>query len=606
MKHRHKHGSSLKHFPLWVVLLVLIISAQQAFAWPTTGQWIPVYKGGALLQDSNSDASGSRNVVSDATHAAAFIFNDGTYLYYRLRLDASPAGSGGQGNLPSYGWGLDIDTDANSATYEWLLMVDGISSPENVLLWQNTVQGTLGSPADKPEVLSSSVSLTGNFQITAADTSLNNNRDYFLDFRFPYSTFKQVTGLTDSSPIRIFFGTSSSTQDLSIDLVGGTDLYTGFSDYITPLGTRPTTGAAKFAADLAGNGDVTQIIQGDTLYIRVDDADQNYDSTTTQTVTVTLTTQQGDSESITLTETGVNTGIFTRSITTQSAVPVINNAILQIMPGEIVTATYIDKINVNNQQNQSRTDTLQVQPPIIAISKVANPTSASAGATITYTVTITNSGNGDGWVTSIPDTLPSSFTYINSSTSGLTTNNPTINSQILTWAGNWIVPRKTGGINGTLTLVFRGKAGTLGGTFYNNASVNGSNFVTASTRDTAAVIITAPNMVLVKSADKTSARSGEEVIYSIYYRNTGGVQANTLIVVGNIPIHTTYVTGSLKMGGAASTYATATMKTDAAGDDEATCDGATAIFTKTVVSPDDGVPNSGTDEGKVYFKVKIN
>jgi len=34
--------------------------------------------------------------------------------------------------------------------------------------------------------------------------------------------------------------------------------------------------------------------------------------------------------------------------------------------------------------------------------------------------------------------------------------------------------------------------------------------------------------------------------------------------------------------------------------------GASVIFTITTVAGDDGVANAGTDEGKVYFKVKIN
>ena len=91
------------------LFLICIHFPSPLFAWPTSDQWKPVLKGGQLLQDDNRDAQGSRNVVSDSTHGAAYIFCDGTYFYFRLRLETSPAGSGGQGFLQPYGWGVEFD-----------------------------------------------------------------------------------------------------------------------------------------------------------------------------------------------------------------------------------------------------------------------------------------------------------------------------------------------------------------------------------------------------------------------------------------------------------------------------------------------------------------
>lgn len=44
---------------------------------------MPFYKGSALLQDSNTDTNGARNIVSDPANDAAFFYNDGAYLYFR-------------------------------------------------------------------------------------------------------------------------------------------------------------------------------------------------------------------------------------------------------------------------------------------------------------------------------------------------------------------------------------------------------------------------------------------------------------------------------------------------------------------------------------------
>ena len=454
-----------------------------AHAWPTTSQWIPVYKGSVLLQDPSGDATGARNVVSDPINDAAFIFNDGTYIYFRLRLDKDPSGTGGQGILQAFGWGVALDTNQNPGNYEWLFMVDGIAQNETIQLWQNTVQGTLGDASDKPEILRSTIPLSGNYQISMANTAINGDTDYFLDWRFPYATFKSISGLTDSSPIRLFFGSSSSGNNISksgADIVGGSDLYTAFSDVVTLIGTTPTTGTVRFVADLAGNGDVTQIFAGDTIYIRVDDGDLNYNNATLQTVMVTLNASGGDTAMVTLTETGVNTGIFTASIPTQSHAPVANDGILQTMPGgDLVNAIYVDGIDAFYNMNLIRSDSLYV-----------------------------------------------------------------------------------------ISLI--------------------------------------PNINLVKSSDPPSAQPGMEIIYSIHYKNLGMGAASNLIIIDTVPENTTYVTGSLRMGSSASTYNTATALTDLTGDDAGDISGITVTFIIPSVAADDGIANSGPDEGIVYFKVKIN
>lgn len=463
------------------IILFIIILSSSAYAWPTSSQWIPVYKGGALLQDSSSDSQGSRNIVSDPTHDAAFIFNDGTYLHFRLRLDKDPTGTGGQGFLQAYGWGILIDTNLNPGNYEWLLMLDGISQTESIQLWQNTSQKTLGDPADIAEVLNSSIPLSGNFQINLADTAINGDADYFLDWRIPFATFTQATGLSPAAPIRLFFGSSPSTTNLTStggDLVGGSDLYNGFSDSITSLGTLPTTGAVKFIADLTGNGDVTQITAGDTVYIRVIDNDLNYDNATRQTATVTLRAVSGDTIVVSLTETLINSGIFTGSVVSQSGVAILGDAILQVTPGTTVTVEYIDAIDAFLNLNHTLTDSLLVFFPLPALS-------------------------------------------------------------------------------------------------------------------------------LSKSVDKATAVPGTILTYIIYYRNVGVGAAKTLVVNDIVPMNTTYVPNSLRIGIPSSTYETATFKTDTLGDDEAEININAITFRIADVAANDSVPNSGGDEGVLYFQVTI-
>ena len=360
--------------------------------------------------------------------------------------------------------------------------------------------------------------------------------------------------------------------------------------------------------DLVGNTDATIITAGENIFIRVDDADQDYNFTTLQSISVTITTPGGDTETVTLVETGINTGIFTGLVPSSNAAPVSEDGTVQVInPDELVTVTYIDLVDATLALNQPRTDTLTVMlPPVMAVSKTSAPGAVASGATVSYTITITNSGFGEGYLAQVTDVLPAGFSYTSGSTSGFTSQDPALNGQTLTWNGAWIIPRRSGGIDGSLILSFQAEAGTAVGMYYNHASVIGSNFTLVSTGDTAPVTIAAPLISISKQVDRSLGNPGDELIYSVHFHNQGDGAAHNLIIFDTIPVNTTYVTGSLRLGDAASSYATAAARTDASDADEGEVSGNNIIFTINTVSQDDGVPDSGTDEGKIYFKVTVD
>lgn len=607
----------------------LLTGAAAHAAWPTESQWIGVYKNSAPLQDPNGDTNGSRNIVSDADHWAAMVFYDGTYFYCRLRLDDDPSGTGGQGYLQPYGWGVEFDTDQDDTDFEWLTLLDGISQTESIRLYQNTVQRNLGDPGDQLEVEFTAEPLAGNYQIYPADSSFNpqgqqSGQDYWIAWRFPYDTLKTALGIADNAPIRLFFGSSSSANTLSengADLCGGSGSVTlaqGLSDYIIlGSGKRPTAGSVMFVEDMAGTGDMAAAGTGDTLYVKVADDDPNHDNASLQSVQVVLSVPSGDSETMTLTETGVDTGIFTAAIsnTVLAAVPsyTVGNGLLEALPEETVTVTYVDAAAPNADpslppdQDVPRTDVLQLLPPSISVSKTVDAATVNSGGTVTYTITITNSGAGAGVLTSVADTLPPGFAYAAGSTSGLTAYEPVIAGQTLTWSGRWVVPRNAGVVDGALTLSFQATVANPAGTYDNNVTISGANFSPASTGDTAPVtVMAAPRMVIVKSVDKAAAAPGEELTYTVHYHNEGYGPAYSVVIIDTVPPNTTYVPGSLRAGDASSTYDTAAPRTDAADGDEAEVSGGSIIFRFSPVSQDDGTPNSGPDEGKVYLKLLID
>ncbi len=286
--------------------------------------------------------------------------------------------------------------------------------------------------------------------------------------------------------------------------------------------------------------------------------------------------------SVTLTITGTVSPSATGSITVPATVTVL--------PGIQETVTS------NNTASDTNTLTYQAD---LAITKTDGKTSVTPGSAITYTITVTNNGPSRVESLTVIDTLPPLlqspvFTPVQgvyNETTGL-------------WTGLNLMP----GQSIVLTLTGTVDA-AVAGAFTNTVTVSPPAGVTdpvpgnnsATDTDT-----TTPQITLNKSADPTTAIPGTEIIYTIYYRNAGGSAASNLIISDTVPLNTTYVTGSLRIGNASSTYATAAVLTDAADADAGQISGGNIIFIIATVAGDDGVDHAGGDEGKVYFKVRIN
>lgn len=415
---------------------LLLGTCTSALAWPTDNQWIPIPKSGTGIlddhivggKDGDSDANGGVNIVPySGSTPAAYTYNDGTYLHFRLRLDARPD-SGGNGILAQFGWGIEIDTDQNADDYEWLIMCDGISSPEVVSLQQNTVKSGIGDPSDKAEVTVATWPMPGNHRILLAPTTTNGDADYFLDFRIAYTVFKTATGITDSTLVRYFIGSSRSTNNLTdngADLLSGTDLYSMATDYITPFGSLPPgatyyDGTVKFTTDLNGATQRTVGAPGDTLYLRIDDLDLNSSTLPGGKITVTVTSPTGDSERVTLTAAGVAgkyTGTLASSATLGSGT---NNGTLYVLSGQTITVTYIDAIAANRSQSVPRTATLIMTSTgtDISLAKSVDLPTAGEGTLVTFTIVATNLGPNAVTSLTVTDLLPVGLSYASHSGPG--------------------------------------------------------------------------------------------------------------------------------------------------------------------------------------------
>jgi uncharacterized repeat protein (TIGR01451 family) len=118
--------------------------------------------------------------------------------------------------------------------------------------------------------------------------------------------------------------------------------------------------------------------------------------------------------------------------------------------------------------------------------KTADNDSSPPGSENGYTITINNPNQVAVTLTSIFDTLPDGFAYVPGSTSGVTTEDPGIGGQTLTWNGPFEVPAA-----GSVSLHFLVTVATEPGDYFNEAGgAAEGGFTVAGTGPTARITVT--------------------------------------------------------------------------------------------------------------------
>jgi uncharacterized repeat protein (TIGR01451 family) len=120
----------------------------------------------------------------------------------------------------------------------------------------------------------------------------------------------------------------------------------------------------------------------------------------------------------------------------------------------------------------------------LTVTKTVMPGSVAPGGTVTYAAVLQNNGSATAFVTEIEDRLPIGFSYVPASSGGLTSNEPSIVGQALTWNGTWLIPP-----GGSAVLTFQAQATIAPGVYFNIATFRGMNFADISTGDTARVVV---------------------------------------------------------------------------------------------------------------------
>ncbi len=141
-----------------------------------------------------------------------------------------------------------------------------------------------------------------------------------------------------------------------------------------------TEGSIRFLD--ASSNPTARYSVGDTICIEVSDLDRNRDPLSAETVTASIETSgTGDVETVTLNETGIDTGIFASCLPSDSGPTVQNNGILTVATDIAVTAVYEDPLDaLCGYRVESAADALIDPSGIVFDSITGLPV---AGATVT-------------------------------------------------------------------------------------------------------------------------------------------------------------------------------------------------------------------------------
>jgi len=121
---------------------------------------------------------------------------------------------------------------------------------------------------------------------------------------------------------------------------------------------------------------------------------------------------------------------------------------------------------------------------VLSASKITSTPVVAPSGTVLYTITINNPGNAPVTLNTITDTLPPGFSYVTGSSSVLTTADPAVLDQELTWNGPFSLPA-----NGSSVLTFSATASATPGDYLNNAGATAEGIPVSPTGPTAQVTV---------------------------------------------------------------------------------------------------------------------
>ena len=209
-----------------------------------------------------------------------------------------------------------------------------------------------------------------------------------------------------------------------------------------------------------------------------------------------------------------------------------------VEPGETENVEFTvrvkaEKGTIKNSAIVNGKTTEETETGIINITgkKEVNTSEAKVGDTLTYTIKLTNNGNADGTVT-VTDEIPAGTTLVEKSI----TNNGVESNGTITWTDVEVKAGDTVEVSFKVTINSDTKTSVT-----NKAVIDGN-------KPTEEVETKVANIIGAKSVDKSTAKVGDTLTYTITLTNNGNA-TGTVTVTDEIPTGTTLVADSITANG---------------------------------------------------------
>ena len=225
---------------------------------------------------------------------------------------------------------------------------------------------------------------------------------------------------------------------------------------------------------------------------------------------------------------------------------------------KVTSSTDQDQTEDDNSNNQATTTVNRVCTPGYDVIKTVDKTTAKPGDTIKYTITAKNNGNIDLTNVKITDKLPAVY----QKASEQVTAPSTVTGSIVK-DGEVTIAKLPAGKSATITITYVIKdaknlpCGTT--TIKNHAQGTTNEDQTEDRTDNNDVTTTVNRTCttsydLVKTVDKTTAKPGDTLTYTLTFKNTGEKALTGVVIRDVLPEKVTLVKDSLKIEPAETKY----------------------------------------------------
>ena len=313
---------------------------------------------------------------------------------------------------------------------------------------------------------------------------------------------------------------------------------------------------------------------GEATFVRVTDLDQNFSPTTVDHLDVRLRTPGGDAETLRISETGPNTGVFVGYIQTRAAAVTAGNCVLEVERNAQIDSLYVDASDGNDT---SKASALVDPYGLIFDSRTGTPINGARVRLIDATSGLPAAVVGDDGVSNYPSEMLTGSPVTDAG--GTVYSLPAgVFRFPLVPPGNYrlaVDPPAGHAFPSTLSTAELGQ--TPGGPYRLSAGSFGAPFA-ADTPPAVAVDVpldaAATQLFVQKTTTTTVAAIGDFVQYQLTVENTATNAAIASVrTVDQLPPGARYRAGSARIG------------TAVAPDPEISADGRTLTFTTGALGP---------------------